>query len=192
MSRGLSTRSCGCMAAGARDRIDREERYAGVARRAEVRRDAAVAHDEAQVELLELVLRRLVDRHDDRLAGLLREVGEQVDERRRVVGGESAGRLVEEQDHRIGHELERDVHALALTAREDLLLGLADLQVPAPPSSPRSRSVSSTRRSISSSRVVGRQAEARRVLHRLEDGELGVDDVVLRDVADDSRGARRR
>ena len=32
--------------------------------------------------------------------------------------------------------------------------------------------------------VVGRQAEARRVLHGLEDGELGVDDVVLRDVAD--------
>ena len=32
--------------------------------------------------------------------------------------------------------------------------------------------------------VVGRQAEARRVLHGLEDRELGVHDVVLRDVAD--------
>ena len=82
-----------------------------------------------EVELLELVLRRLVDRHDDRLAGLLREVGEQVDERRRVVGGEAARRLVEEEDDRVGHELERDVDALALPAREHLLLGLADLEV---------------------------------------------------------------
>jgi len=34
--------------------------------------------------------------------------------------------------------------------------------------------------------VVVRQPELRRVLHRLEDGELGMDDVVLRDVADDT------
>ncbi len=37
--------------------------------------------------------------------------------------------------------------------------------------------------------VVGREAEASRVLHRLEDGELGVDDVVLRDVP--NRAAER-
>ena len=54
---------------------------------------------------------------------------EQVDERRRVVGGEAARRLVEEEDDRIGHELERDVDALALPAGEHLLLGLADLEV---------------------------------------------------------------
>ena len=38
----------------------------------------------------------------------------------------------------IGDELERDVDALALTAGEDLLLGLADLEVAARASRPRS------------------------------------------------------
>ncbi len=83
----------------------------------------------------------------------------------------------------IGHELERDVDALALPAGEDLLLGLADLEVL------HRLEAEVLQRLLDAAvdlllRVVGREAEARRVLHRLEDGELGVDDVVLRDVAD--------
>ena len=153
-------------------------------RRPEVGRDAAVAHDEREIELLELVLRRLVDRHDDRLAGLLGEIGEQLDQRRRVVGGETAGRLVEEQDDRIGDELERDVDALALPAGEHLLLGLADLEVrDALEAEMRERGLLDAAIDLLV-RVVGREAELRGVVHGLEDGELGVDDVVLRDVAD--------
>jgi hypothetical protein len=70
-----------------------------------------------------------MDRADDRLAGFLREIRKQLHQRARIVGRQSAGRLVEEHDDRIGHQLHRDVHAFALTAREDLLLRPSDLQV---------------------------------------------------------------
>ena len=46
-------------------------------------------------EALELVLGGLVDRHHDRLARLLREAGQEHDERGRVVGGETARRFVQ-------------------------------------------------------------------------------------------------
>jgi hypothetical protein len=107
-----------------------EERICGLTGRPEVRGDPAVPHHEAQVELFELVLRRLVDRHDDCLAGLLRELGKQVHERGRVVCGKTARGLVQKEDHRVGHELERDVHALSLASGENLLLGFANLQIP--------------------------------------------------------------
>jgi hypothetical protein len=107
----------------------RRSRSCRLTRGAEVHRLAAEAHDEGEVELLVLFPRGLVDRDDDGLAVLLGEVGQEVDERHRVVGGEARGGLVEEHQRGVGHQLQRDVDALALAAREHLLLGLADLEI---------------------------------------------------------------
>jgi hypothetical protein len=82
------------------------------------------------VEPLVLVLRRLVDRHDDRLAGptSLTSLSKR-DQRRRVVRSEARGWLVQEHDHWVRDQLQRDVHALPLAPGEHLLLRLSDLQV---------------------------------------------------------------
>src|SRR5262249_3203698 len=71
--------------------LPRSEEAVGIGpRRPEEHGHAAVAHDEAVAELLELVLRRLMDRHDDRLAGGLGEIVKERNQRSRVVGGETA------------------------------------------------------------------------------------------------------
>ena len=142
-----------------------------------------MGQDEREVELLVLLARGLVDGDEDRLAVLLGQVREQVDECHRVVGRQAARRLVEEHQRRVGHQLERDVDALALPAREHLALGLADLQV-----------LHRLQTEILDHlldpavdlvlAVVVRQAKLCRVLDGLEDRQLGVDDVVLGHVAD--------
>jgi hypothetical protein len=85
--------------------------------------------------------------------------------------------------HRVGHELERDVHALPLPPESTFFSGL-----------PISRFFRLSRPSVRQRLldapvdlllgVVRREPEPRRVLHRLEHRELGVHDVVLRHVAD--------
>src|SRR5258706_490083 len=91
--------------------------------------NSALSEDQCEVELLVFVLGRLMDRADDRLAGGLGELGQELHQRRGVVGRQTAGRLVEEHDHRVGDQLHRDVDALALAAGKDLLFGASDLQV---------------------------------------------------------------
>ena len=165
--------------------LPRPEESITVPGRAEEHGDAAVAHHQAVGELLELVLGGLVDGHDDRLARLLGEIGEQGDQRRGVVGGEAAGGLVEEEDDRIGDQLQGDVDALPLPAGEDLLLGAADLEV-----------LHSLQAEVLDGlldagvdllvAVVGREAEPGAVLDGLEDRQLRVHQVVLGDVSDGS------
>src|SRR5581483_2146222 len=162
-----------------------EEPVRGRTGRAEIGRDAAVAHDEGEIEFLELVLRGLVDRHDDRLARPLREVVQEGDQGGRVVRGETGRGLVQEENDGIGDELERDVDALSLSAREDLLLRFADLQVPD------TLEAEIAKRLLDATvdfllRVIGGQSELRAVFHAFEDRELRVHEVVLRPVADRS------
>ena len=109
--------------------LEGAEELVAVVGRTEEDGQAAGAEDQRLIELLELFLGGLVNRGDDGLAGLLGQIRQELHQRLRVVGGQAAGRLVQEHDDRIGHQLHGDVDALALTAGQDLALGLADLQV---------------------------------------------------------------
>jgi hypothetical protein len=132
-----------------------------------------------EVELLVLFARGLVDRDDDRLALPLGQVGQKVDQRHGVVRGEARGGLVEKHQRGVGHQLQGDVHALALAAGEHLLLGLSDLEV-----LDRLEPEVFDGLIDAASRSLGRCSRGRlnfalyrdRLLHR----ELGVHDVVLR------------
>jgi hypothetical protein len=106
----------------------------------------------------------------------------------KIVGRETGRRLVEKEQDRIGDELHRDVHALALSAREHLLLRFADLEI--------ANLLEAELRQCRVDpaidllfRIVGGQSETRRVTHRFEHGELRVHDVVLGDVS--NRSAER-
>ena len=124
-----------------------------------------------------------MNRDEDRLAVSLRQIGEQIDERHRVVGGEAARRLVEEQERRIGDELERDVDALPLSAGEHFALGLSDLEILHGLEAEVLHHLLDAPIDLGVAEI-GREAELSRVLDRFEDRELGVDDVVLRHVSD--------
>ena len=60
---------------------------------------------------------------------MTRQIGEQLDERGGVVRRQTTRGLVEEHDHGIRDQLHGNVDAFALPAAQDLLLGLADLQI---------------------------------------------------------------
>jgi len=119
-----------------------------------------------------------VDRHDDRIAGLLRQVGEQGDQR--PASCHRASPLVGRRGrvHRVGHELERDVEALRCVARQDpFFFGVPNLQISPTPSSPRSRSVIvDAARSTFLIQLVRRPKRKASETHRLEDPVSSVHD----------------
>ena len=61
---------------------------------------------------------RVVGHHQDRLAVLRDEQAQQVQDLVRALAVEVAGRLVAQQERRVGHDRARDRHALLLPARE--------------------------------------------------------------------------
>ena len=151
-------------------------------------RDPALPEDQRQVELLVLVFGGLVNGADDGLAGRLREIAQQLNQRGGVVGGKPARGFVQKQDHRIGDQLHRDVHAFSLPARQDFPLRPADLEV----RHALETELGERRRNPPFDlgfRVVGGQPELRAVAHGLVDRELRMHDIVLRHVAD--RAAQR-
>ena len=102
------------------------------------------------------------------------------------MGYDYIGMSYQEQKARQG--LERDVDALSLPAGEHLLLRLANLEVhDGLETEVLQRLLDATVNLLVG--VVGREAKLSRVADGLEDRQLGVDDVVLRDVAIDPRSA---
>lgn len=145
--------------------------------------DAALAEEDQRIEGFEDLGARLVDDGDDGDVEA-REFFERHHDGRGRGGVEPAGGFVEEERHGCGGELDADTHAFPLPAGDDGCCRAADeaifdvgeleagnqdvdvsLDLPVVPA--------------------GRKADARRVQDVFAHGQLGDDDVILRDVADD-------
>ena len=93
------------------------ERLTSLSKIPKVHRLPALAEQQQPVEHLEQLRARLVDRADDRLAAV-REVAEEARDRPRALRVEAGGGLVEEDERRLGDELDGDGRALAVLDAE--------------------------------------------------------------------------
>ena len=106
---------------------------------------------------------------------------QQANHLRRVVRRQAGRRLVEEQGARIAQQLHRDVDALALAAADHLALGRADQPIADVVDVQILQDLLNARLDLVVAEV---GAQLGGVVERFLDGELRVEDVVLRDVAD--------
>ena len=121
-----------------------------------------------------------MDRHEDDL--VVRHPPDDLDDVLGVLGGEAAGRFVEEVDVGRADHVEADIEALALTAAENLAVGIAD-DFPAALVEAELGDLAVDASLAFTARKV-RRADRRGKLQVFLDRELFVEGVVLRDVGD--------
>ena len=144
--------------------------------------ERALAHEHQVIHEAIGLERGLVERQDDGAAAV-GQLPQQAHDVEGVFARESGGGLVEEEQPRRGEELLREVDPLALPAGDALGLFVADDGVGHMLDLERGEHLADAPVDLLVGEVGG-EAEFGRRKERLVDGEVGVDDVFLRDVTD--------